>query len=312
MKKPNRSTAARLDRSRRDFMLKSAGGLGALSLLDLLGGGAQAQPPSEAPNVGVLGAGQIPARAKRVICLHMLGAISHVDTFDYKPTLEKMHGQEIPQSVRETQRLSTMSSGQSAFPIVGPLRPFKQRGQSGAWVSDFLPYTAAIVDDLCFIKTMHTEHVNHDPASKFLHTGFQLAGRPSAGAWVSYALGSDNHDLPNFVVMNSGVSQACRRTRRSGGRASCRRIIRASSSAPATIRCSTSNNPAGIDRSDRRAMLDALAKLAALQHAESNDPEILSRISQYEMAYRMQSSVPEVADISDEPESRARRCTAPT
>ena len=155
----------------------------------------------------MLGAGQFPARAKRVICLHMLGAISHVDTFDYKPTLERMHGQDLPPSVRETQRLSTMSGGQSAFPIVGPLRPFKQRGDSGAWVSDFLPYTAEIADDLCFVKSLHTEHVNHDPASKFLHTGFQLAGRPSAGAWVSYALGSDNRDLPNFVVMNSGVSQ---------------------------------------------------------------------------------------------------------
>ena len=174
----------------------------------------------------------------------MLGAISHVDTFDYKPTLERMHGQDLPPSVRETQRLSTMSGGQSAFPIVGPLRPFKQRGESGAWVSDFLPYTAAIADELCFVKSVHTEHVNHDPASKFLHTGFQLAGRPSAGAWVSYALGSDNRDLPNFVVMNSGVSQGVRRTPRSGGRASCRRTIRASSSAPPTIPCCTSTTRA--------------------------------------------------------------------
>ena len=234
----------------------------------------------------------------------MLGAISHVDTFDYKPTLEKMHGQEMPPSVRNTQRLSTMSGGQSAFPIVGPLRPFQQRGESGAWVSDFLPYTAAIADELCFIKTMHTEHVNHDPAAKFLHTGFQLAGRPSAGAWVSYALGSDNRDLPNFVVMNSGVSQGVPQDAAiwgpglpavapSGRRVPRRRRPRAVRQQPATASSA----------SDRRAMLDSLAKLATLQHAESKDPEILSRVSQYEMAYRMQSSVPEVADISDEPES---------
>ena len=250
-----------------------------------------------------LGAGQVPARAKRVICLHMLGAISHVDTFDYKPTLERMHGQDLPPSVRETQRLSTMSGGQSAFPIVGPLRPFKQRGDSGAWVSDFLPYTAAIADDLCFVKSLHTEHVNHDPASKFLHTGFQLAGRPSAGAWVSYALGSDNRDLPNFVVMNSGVSQGVPQDAAIWGPGFLPSHHQGVEFRAADDPVLYVNNPEGIDRTDRRALLDSLAKLAALQHAESNDPEILSRVSQYEMAYRMQSSVPEVADISDEPRS---------
>ena len=245
----------------------------------------------------------MPARAKRVICLHMLGAISHVDTFDYKPTLERMHGQDLPPSVRETQRLSTMSGGQSAFPIVGPLRPFKQRGESGAWVSDFLPYTGAIADELCFVKSLHTEHVNHDPASKFLHTGFQLAGRPSAGAWVSYALGSDNRDLPNFVVMNSGVSQGVPQDAAIWGPGFLPSHHQGVEFRAADDPVLYVNNPAGIDSSDRRAMLDSLAKLATLQHAESNDPEILSRVSQYEMAYRMQSSVPEVADISDEPEA---------
>jgi hypothetical protein len=292
-----------IDTSRRHFLLKSASGLGALALLDLFGGGARAQPSSEAPNVGVLGTGQIAARAKRVICLHMLGAISHVDTFDYKPTLERMHGQDLPPSVRETQRLSTMSGGQSAFPIVGPLRPFKQRGDSGAWVSDFLPYTAGIADELCFVKSLHTEHVNHDPASKFLHTGFQLAGRPSAGAWVSYALGSDNRDLPNFVVMNSGVSQGVPQDAAIWGPGFLPSHHQGVEFRAADDPVLYVNNPAGIDRADRRALLDSLAKLAALQHAESNDPEILSRVSQYEMAYRMQSSVPEVADISDEPKS---------
>jgi len=299
MKKPD---CCSIDRSRRDFLLKSASGLGALSLLELYGSPAIAQS-SETMNTGVLGTGQIPARAKRVICLHMLGAISHVDTFDYKPTLERLHGQDLPQSVRETQRLSTMSGGQSYFPIVGPLRPFKQRGASGAWVSDFLPYTAAIADDLCFVKTLHTEHVNHDPASKFLHTGFQLAGRPSAGAWVSYALGSDNRDLPNFVVMNSGVSQGVPQDAAIWGPGFLPSHHQGVEFRAATDPVLYVNNPGGIDLKDRRAMLDSLAKLAVLQHEESNDPEILSRVSQYEMAYRMQSSVPEVADISDEPTS---------
>ena len=292
-----------VDRARR-FVLNAGLGLGALSLIDLLGAGrAAAQPaPAETMNVGVLGAGQFPARAKRVIMLHMLGAISHVDTFDYKPMLEKMNGQEIPPSVRETQRLSTMSGGQSAFPIVGPLAPFKQHGKSGAWVSGLLPYTGAIADELCFVKSLHTEHVNHDPASKFLHTGFQLAGRPSAGAWVSYALGSDNRDLPNFVVMNSGVSQGVPQDAAIWGPGFLPSHHQGVEFRAASDPVLYVNNPPGVERSDRRALLDALAELARLQYDESHDPEILSRASQYEMAYRMQASVPEVADVSDEPE----------
>jgi uncharacterized protein (DUF1501 family) len=292
------------DHARRAFLLSSLGGLGALSLAELTGGVAFGQVAGgETMNAGVLGAGPIPARAKRVICLHMLGAISHVDTFDYKPTLVRMHGEDLPQSVRDTQRLSTMSNGQSAFPIVGPLRPFRQHGESGAWVSDFLPYIGAIADDLCFVKSLYTEHVNHDPASKFLHTGFQLAGRPSAGAWVSYALGSDNRDLPNFVVMNSGVSVGVPQDAAIWGAGflpSHHQGVEFRAAADPVLYV---NDPGGIDRNDRRAMLDALAGLAALQHDTSNDPEILSRMSQYEMAYRMQASVPDVADTSDEPES---------
>ena len=299
MKKPD---CCNVDESRRSFLLRSIGGLGALSLLDLAGGGALAAG-TETMNVGSLGSGPLQARAKRVICLHMLGAISHVDTFDYKPMLVKMHGQDLPESVRNTQRLSTMSGGQSAFPIVGPLRPFRQHGESGAWVSDFLPYTGAIADDLCFVKSVHTEHVNHDPASKFLHTGFQLAGRPSAGAWVSYALGADNRDLPNFVVMNSGISQGVPQDAAiwgSGFLPSHHQGVEFRAAADPVLYV---NNPVGIDRPDRRAMLDTLGQLAGLQHEQSHDPEILSRMSQYEMAYRMQASVPEVADIRDEPES---------
>jgi hypothetical protein len=285
--------------NRRSFLGALGTGAGALSLSSTLATSALAQSSA---NVGILGTGHFPARAKRVICLHMLGAISHVDTFDYKPLLVEMMGQDLPPSVRNTQRISTMSNGQSAFPIVGPLRPFKQRGQSGAWVSDFLPAIGSIADELCFAKTVYTEHVNHDPASKFLHTGFQLAGRPSAGAWVSYALGSDNEDLPNYVVMNAGTSQGVPQDSAiwgSGFLPSHHQGVQFRAADDPVLYVS---NPAGIDRSDRRSMLDALGKLAELQYEESLDPDIESRISQYEMAYRMQRSVPEVADISDEPE----------
>jgi hypothetical protein len=258
--------------------------------------------PASAVNRGVLGSGHMPARAKRVICLHMLGAISHVDTFDYKPTLVKMHGQEIPPSVRSTQRLSTMSAGQNSFPIVGPIAKFSQRGKSGAWVSDLLPYTASIADDLCFIKTMYTEHVNHDPASKFLHTGFQLAGRPSVGAWVSYALGSDNMNLPNFVVMNAGAAMGVPQDAAVWGAGFLPShhqgvVFRADNDPVLYV-----NNPDGLEASDRRRMLDKLTRLAKTEYTASKDPDILSRVSQYEMAYRMQASVPEIADISDEPQ----------
>jgi hypothetical protein len=299
----NRS-CCELEESRRAFLLRSIGGLGALSLLELVGGRALGQAAAtEAMNVGVLGSGPFPARARRVILMHMLGAISHVDTFDYKPTLVKMHGQDLPPSVRDTERLSTMTAGQSAFPIVGPLRPFRQHGESGAWVSDFLPYIGAIADELCFVKSMHTEHVNHDPASKFLHTGFQLAGRPSAGAWVSYALGADNRDLPNFIVMNSGVSQGVPQDAAIWGSGFLPSHHQGVEFRAADDPVLYVGNPPGIDRADRRAMLDTLGQLASLQHERSHDPEIPSRMSQYEMAYRMQASVPEVADIRDEPES---------
>ncbi len=291
-----------VDLARRRFIAEAGVGLGSLSLLELVGGGALAQTSDQNAEAGIPGAGHHPARAKRVIMLHMLGAISHVDTFDYKPRLFEMHGQEIPPSVRETQRLSTMSNGQSAFPILAPLRPFEQRGESGAWVSDFLPHTASIADELCFIKSLHTEHVNHDPASKFLHTGFQLAGRPSAGAWVSYALGSDNRDLPNFVVMNSGSSMGVPQDSAIWGTGFLPSNHQGVEFRAAEDPVLYINNPDGIERTDRRDMLDAIADIARLQHEVSNDPEVFSRVSQYEMAYRMQRSVPEIADISDEPE----------
>jgi hypothetical protein len=292
------------DRERRKFLLQLGAGLGWLTAAELVGTPAWAQAPSvEKPySRGVLTASHFKPTAKRVIYLHMLGAVSQADTFDYKPVLEKMHGQELPASVRGNTRLSTMVQGQTSFPVVGPIAKFKPGGKSGAMISDLLPYTRDIADDICVIRTMHTEHVNHDPASKFLHTGFQIAGRPSGGAWVNYALGSNNQDLPTFIVMSSGQSNGVPIDAAAWGPgflpSHYQGVLFRSSQQPVPY----ISNPDGVTRKDRREMLDAIADVANLQHQMSNDPEIPSKLSQYEMSYRMQTSVPDVADISDEPD----------
>ena len=292
------------DRERRKFLLQLGAGLGWITAAELLGAPAWAQAPSgDKPySRGVLTAPHFKPAAKRVIYLHMLGAVSQADTFDYKPVLEKMHGQELPPSVRGNTRLSTMVQGQTSFPVVGPIAKFKPGGKSGAMISDLLPYTRNIADDLCIIRTMHTEHVNHDPASKFLHTGFQIAGRPSGGAWVNYALGSNNQDLPTFIVMSSGQANGVPIDAAAWGSgflpSHYQGVLFRSSQQPVPY----IGNPGGLTSTDRRAMLDAIADVANLQHQVSNDPEIPSKLSQYEMSYRMQTSVPQVADISDEPD----------
>ena len=294
----------KFDPTRRE-LLKSSGiaGLGALGALNLLSTKALALGVVEAPmNTGLLGSGPLRARAKRVIHLHMLGAMSHVDTFDYKPVLTERTGQELPPSVKDSQRISTMSSGQSAFPIRGPIAKFARYGQSGAWVSELLPHTAKIVDDLCFIRTLHTEHVNHDPAAKFLHTGFQIAGRPSIGSWVNYGLGSDNRDLPNFVVMKAGPQNGVPIDSLTWGAGFLPSHHQGVEFLAAADPVHYITDPKGMERSERREMLDALAKLADTQYRVSLDDETRSRVNQYEMAYRMQASVPVVADISDEPD----------
>jgi hypothetical protein len=195
-----------------------------------------------------------------------------------------------------------MVQGQTSCPVVGPIAKFKPGGKSGAMISDLLPYTRNIADDICVIRTMHTEHVNHDPASKFLHTGFQIAGRPSGGAWVNYALGSNNQDLPTFIVMSSGQSNGVPIDAAAWGSgflpSHYQGVLFRSSQQPVPY----ISNPDGVTRKDRRDMLDAIADVANLQHQVSNDPEIPSKLSQYEMSYRMQTSVPDVADISDEPD----------
>jgi hypothetical protein len=252
---------------------------------------------------GVLKTLDFAPRAKRVILIHQIGAVSQVDTFEYKPMLDKMNGEELPPSVRGNGRLSTMSAAQVSFPLVKPMRPFAQHGQSGAWVSELFPYAAKIVDDLCFIKTVRTDHVNHDPAAKFLHTGFQLAGRPPEGAWVNYAIGSENQNLPAFVALTSGTFSGVSHDASNWGSgflpSQYQGVPFRSGKDPVLY----VSNPGGIDMKDRRQMLDVIAKIADAQHNVSNDPEIPAKVSQYEMAYRMMTSVPEVADISNEPES---------
>jgi len=305
----NRERYDLFDRERRKFLLQLGAGFGWVTAAELLGTPAWAQGPraaapgGDAPySRGMLTAPHVKPTAKRIIYLHMLGAVSQADTFDYKPMLEKMHGQEIPPSVRGNTRLSTMVQGQTSFPVVGPIAKFQPGGKSGAMISDLMPHTRKIADDISILRTMHTEHVNHDPASKFLHTGFQIAGRPSGGAWVNYALGSNNQDLPTFIVMSSGQANGVPIDAAAWGSgflpSHYQGVLFRSSQQPVPY----IGNPGGLTSTDRRAMLDAISDVANLQHQVSNDPEIPSKLSQYEMSYRMQTSVPQVADISDEPD----------
>jgi hypothetical protein len=295
--------AQNLNFARRVF-LKGSASLGAVALAELIGVKLLGQESGVAlKSFGVVNKLDFAPRAKRVIRIHQIGAVSQVDTFDYKPMLIKMHGEELPPSVRGKGRLSTMSAAQVSFPLLKPMRDFKQYGQSGTWVSELFPYQAKLVDDLCFIKTVRTDHVNHDPAAKFMHTGFQLAGRPPEGAWVSYAIGSENQNLPAFVALTSGTFSGVSHDASNWGSgflpSQYQGVPFRSGKDPVLY----VSNPNGMDLKDRREMLDVVARLSEAQHQASNDPEIPAKISQYEMAYRMMTSVPEVADISNEPDS---------
>ena len=294
----------------RRSILGTSMGLGAIAAAELLGGSASTAKTTGAPSggdagpdMGKLTTGQFPARAKRVIDIHMKGAVSQVDTFDYKPEVIRLHGTEIPPSVKGHGKISAMSNAQSSFPIFAPIAPFKQYGQCGRWVSDLMPHTGAISDDLCFIHSIWTPQVNHDPADILMHTGFQLAGRPSGGAWVNYALGTDNSNLPAFVVMRSqfqsagvGATQA---TWSAGFLPSNHQGVEFRSGNEPVLYVA---NPDGVSRQERRGQMDVIDQLSNYQYQTTGDPEILSKIAQYEMAYRMQDSVPEVTDLSDEPQ----------
>jgi Protein of unknown function (DUF1501) len=277
-------------------------GIGSAALASLLNETASANPQSLAPHFA--------PKAKRVIYLFQSGGPSQLDLFDPKPALSKFRGQNLPESIRQGQRLTGMTAFQSSFPTAPSMFRFAQHGQSGATLSELLPYTSKVVDDIAFIKSMHTEQINHDPAITFSLTGFQLAGRPSFGSWLSYGLGSENKDLPSFVVMvslgtgNTGDQPLYDRLWGSGFLPSKFQGVKFHNNSERVLYLA---NPAGINDQVRRRFLDDLAKLNQKNAASVGDPEITSRIAQYEMAYRMQSSVPELTDLSHEPEKTFER-----
>ena len=290
--------------NRRQFFGRGATGIGTAALAGLLGADGLLGK-SGTDTGGVLGAPHLTAKAKRVIYLFQNGAPTHVDLFDYKPRLHKLHGTPVPEEYLGGKRFSTMTGNPKGKLMLEPVEPFRQHGQSGAWVSDFMPYTAKVADDLCFVKSMHTEAVNHAPAISFLLSGSEMPGRPTMGAWLNYGLGSSSEDLPGFVVMTSiSKGTSCGQifydfywgsgflpTRFQGAR------FRGSRDPVLYLK-----NPAGLKPELRRGLLDDLAKLNHMKFGQSGDPEIHTRIAQYEMAYRMQTSVPELTDFSDEPE----------
>lgn len=293
--------ANRLHLTRRALFGKSAMGLGAAALSSMLSeNGFALSPDKLAPALP-----HFAPKAKRVIYLLQNGAPAHVELFDYKPKLREWHGRQIPDEIVGGRRFSTMTGGQTERPVLGNITNFAQHGKSGAWVSDFMPRTAEIADDLCFIKSLHTGAVNHAPAITFFMTGSEQAGRPSMGAWLSYGLGSDSNDLPSFVVMTSRDKEAsCGQIFYdfywgSGWLPSKYQGVKFRGSGDPVLYLS---NPEGMSQAVRRGVLDDLAKLNEMKLAEMGDPEISTRISQYEMAYRMQTSVPELTDFSNEPQ----------
>jgi hypothetical protein len=288
--------------TRRHFFGRA--GLGAFALASLLNPDLLAADDKKRPNGGLPGLPHFKPKAKRVIYLFQSGAPSQMDLFDYKPRLQDLRGKELPDSVRMGQRLTGMTATQASFPVAPSMFKFARQGKSGAWLSELLPHTGKIADELCFIKSMHTEAINHDPAVTFFQTGAQLAGRPSMGSWVSYGLGSDNTDLPAFVAMvsigtgNPNDQPLYDRLWGSGFLPTRYQGVKFRSVGEPVLYLS---NPEGLDRATRRRMLDDLAKLNQLKLEEAGDPEIATRIAQYELAYRMQTSVPELTDVSKEP-----------
>ncbi|MEQ6119419.1 DUF1501 domain-containing protein [Reichenbachiella sp. MALMAid0571] len=287
--------------SRRDFLARTSLGLGALTLGSLIDPFSltAAAPPMGG---GVLGGPHFTPKVKRVIYLFQSGAPSQLDLFDYKPLLNKMNGQELPDSVRKGQRLTGMTSGQTSLPLAGSIFNFKQYGQSDAWMSELMPHTAKITDELCFIKSMYTEAINHDPAVTFIQTGSQFPGRPSIGSWVSYGLGSDNANLPGFVVLvtkDKFGQPLYSRLWGNGFLPSEHQGVQFRAGKNPVLFLS---NPPGVSEKNRRTQLDHLNALQQMQFDQMGDPEIKARMSQYEMAYRMQTSVPEIMDVSGEPD----------
>jgi uncharacterized protein (DUF1501 family) len=306
--------------ARREWLVRAGMGFGSIALADLLGRDTKAvgASPSDAPSSGPAIESGVPSHgalnpthhrptAKRVIYLFMAGGPSQLETFDYKPLLNEKQGEPLPDSVRQGQRLTGMSGNQASLPLAGSIFPFAQHGQCGAWVSDLLPHTAKHVDDIAIIRSMTTEAINHDPAITFLQTGNQISGRPSIGAWLNYGLGSDNENLPSFVVLitKGKVDQPLYSRLWGAGFLPARYQGVQFRSGKEPVLYLT--NPAGIDAASRRKMLDRLLELHEVQAAQTHDPELSARIAQYEMAYRMQSSIPEVTDLTSESEATLER-----
>jgi len=287
--------------NRRRFLSRLGWGIGSVALgslliPDLFKSGDEENIISQLPHFA--------PKAKRIIYLFQNGAPSQLDLFDYKPLLRQMHGQELPASIRNGQRLTGMTADQKKFPLAGSVFRFDQYGQSRAWISELLPYTSKVVDDLCIVKSLYTEAINHDPALTFFQTGAQQGNRPSMGSWLSYGLGSENKNLPSFCVLLSkgkGDGQGVYSKLWSNGFLdSIYQGVQFSSGENPVLYL---NNPESISRSDRRKMLDKLSELNEDSYKDFGDPEIKTKIQQYEMAYRMQAMVPEITDLSKEPES---------
>ena len=287
--------------TRRTFLQRSASGIGLAALGSLFG-----QRLHASPDGGLDGFPNFAPKAKRIIYLFQSGAPSQMDLFDPKPELGKRRGEDLPASIRQGQRLTTMTSGQKTFPVAPTIFKFAQYGQSGASLSELLPHLSGVADDVCFIRSVFTEAINHDPAITFMNTGSQLAGRPSMGSWASYGLGSANKDLPAYVVLTSfGTGRKddqplYDRLWSSGFLPSKHQGVKFRNTGDPVLYLS---NPAGVDRDMRRETLDELAGLNQQHHDALGDPEIQTRIAQYEMAFRMQASVPDLTDISKEPQS---------
>ena len=300
-----------LGETRRYFFGRMAAGIGTAALGSLLNprlfaGDAAASATSELASLGQMAALHHAPKAKRVIWLFMADGPSQLDMWDYKPKLAEFFDKDLPDSIRMGQRITTMTSGQSRLPVAPSKFAFSQHGQNGTWVSELLPSLAGVVDDLCLIKTMNTEAINHDPAITYIQTGSQIPGRPSMGAWLSYGIGSPNQDLPAYVVLHSRIAAGSQtqalfsRLWGSGFLPSRHQGVALRSIGDPVLYLS---NPDGVDQASRRQMLDGLAKLNQKRLAEQGDPEIAARIAQYEMAFRMQMSVPELTDITGEPQS---------
>lgn len=290
--------------TRRQLLHNSMRPVGAAALASLMGRtsfGANSSIQSAAANGGLPGLPHFAPKAKRVIYLFMSGGPSHIDTYDYHPEIRELHGQELPESVRQGQRITTMTSGQKSFPVVAPMFKFERHGEHGTWVSEILPQTAGIVDDITIVKSLHTEAINHDPAITYINTGVQQPGKASMGAWISYGLGSPNKNLPSYIVMISrgpGQKQALySRLWGSGFLPSKHQGVALRAGADPVLYL---NDPPGVDREMRRRMLDRIAAINEQTYEEIGDPETQTRTAQYEMAFRMQTSVPDLMDLQGE------------